>query len=124
MASQPIADVDHQNPTVISAEKSSVPQSESTSRDASANADSVARLSEDQNNGDAPVEKVVTGAPLSQVPSQAQKLGKKKVFIVMFALCVCDPIVCRPCTSTDANHAECLQMVLFLAALDMVGCSN
>ncbi|EAU38375.1 conserved hypothetical protein [Aspergillus terreus NIH2624] len=97
MASQPIADVDHQNPTVISAEKSSVPQSESTSRDASANADSVARLSEDQNNGDAPVEKVVTGAPLSQVPSQAQKLGKKKVFIVMFALC----------------------MVLFLAALDM-----
>ncbi|GAB1213743.1 hypothetical protein ATERTT37_002893 [Aspergillus terreus] len=83
MASQPIADVDHQNPTVISAEKSSVPQSESTSRDASANADSVARLSEDQNNGDAPVEKVVTGAPLSQVPSQAQKLGKKKVFITI-----------------------------------------
>ncbi|GES57546.1 MFS drug transporter [Aspergillus terreus] len=97
MASQPIADVDHHSPTVISAEKSSVPQSESASRDASANSDSVARLSEDQNNGDTPVEKVVTGAPLSQVPSQAQKLGKQKVFIVMFALC----------------------MVLFLAALDM-----
>jgi hypothetical protein len=30
-----------------------------------------------------------TGNPLDRVPSQAQKLGKKKIAVVMGALCVC-----------------------------------
>lgn len=47
-------------------------------------------------NGDG-VEKVATGASLGRVSSQAQKLGKKKIVVVMAALC----------------------LVLFLAALDM-----
>ncbi|KAE8144533.1 major facilitator superfamily domain-containing protein [Aspergillus avenaceus] len=51
----------------------------------------------DESNGDGPVEKVTTGASLGRVPSQAQKLGKKKIIVVMIALC----------------------LVLFLAALDM-----
>lgn len=36
-------------------------------------------------------DKNATGAELNRVPSQAQKLGKKKVAIVMIALCVCVP---------------------------------
>ncbi|KAL4897706.1 major facilitator superfamily domain-containing protein [Aspergillus ambiguus] len=102
MASQPVAEGAHPSPQMpstpgpegIPAEK----QRESISRDTSANSDSaVAQLPEDEPNGDASAEKLATGASLTQVSSQAQKLGKKKVFIVMFALC----------------------MVLFLAALDM-----
>lgn len=34
----------------------------------------------DESNGD--------GANLTRVPSQAQKLGKKKIFLIMSALCV------------------------------------
>ncbi|KAE8349956.1 major facilitator superfamily domain-containing protein [Aspergillus coremiiformis] len=48
-------------------------------------------------SGDGSVEKVETGASLGQVSSQAQRLGKKKIVVVMTALC----------------------LVLFLAALDM-----
>lgn len=33
-------------------------------------------------------EKTSSGAPLDRVPSQAQKLGKKKIIIIMTALCV------------------------------------
>ncbi|PIG84754.1 MFS drug transporter [Aspergillus arachidicola] len=51
----------------------------------------------DESNGDGTMEKVATGASLGRVPSQAQKLGKKKIVVVMAALC----------------------LVLFLAALDM-----
>ncbi|OGM43879.1 putative MFS drug transporter [Aspergillus bombycis] len=51
----------------------------------------------DESNGDGTLEKVATGASLGRVPSQAQKLGKKKIVVVMAALC----------------------LVLFLAALDM-----
>jgi hypothetical protein len=50
------------------------------------------QLSEEQHpvesNGDGAVEKVATGASLGRVPSQAQKLGKKKIIVVMTALCV------------------------------------
>lgn len=43
-----------------------------------------AGTTEDDANAAAPVEKVV-----SQTPSQAQKLGKSKIIIIMLALCVC-----------------------------------
>lgn len=63
------------------------------SRDTSASSNSVSAIEEGrspaQPDEDDAVEKVATGASLAQVPSQAHKLGKKKVFIVMFALCVC-----------------------------------
>lgn len=42
----------------------------------------------DESNGDGTMEKVATGASLGRVPSQAQKLGKKKIVVVMAALCV------------------------------------
>ncbi|PWY92763.1 hypothetical protein BO70DRAFT_425431 [Aspergillus heteromorphus CBS 117.55] len=48
-------------------------------------------------NANGALEKSPTGPPLDRVPSQAQKLGKKKIIVVMTALC----------------------LVLFLAALDM-----
>lgn len=35
------------------------------------------------------LEKAATGAPLDRTQSQAQKLGKKKILIIMPALCVC-----------------------------------
>lgn len=41
-----------------------------------------------ESNGDGTMEKVATGASLGRVPSQAQKLGKKKIVVVMTALCV------------------------------------
>jgi hypothetical protein len=47
-----------------------------------------ATTSEENANTAAAVEKVV-----SQTPSQAQKLGKSKIVIVMLALCVCFPII-------------------------------
>ncbi|GMF76165.1 unnamed protein product [Aspergillus oryzae] len=40
-----------------------------------------------ESNGDGTMEKVATGASLGRVPSQAQKLGKKKIVVVMTALC-------------------------------------
>ncbi|KAJ5549240.1 Efflux pump dotC [Penicillium frequentans] len=46
---------------------------------------------------DAPKENAQSGAPLDRTPSSAQKMGKKKIILVMVALC----------------------MALFLAALDM-----
>lgn len=39
-----------------------------------------------QSNGNEPAD---DGAELSRVPSQAQKLGKKKSIVIMAALCVC-----------------------------------
>ena len=42
----------------------------------------------DEANGDGTVEKEANGASLERVPSQAQKLGKKKIIVVMAALCV------------------------------------
>ncbi|KAA8645956.1 hypothetical protein EYZ11_011197 [Aspergillus tanneri] len=53
--------------------------------------------SDESKNHDGPGENVPSGEPLDRVPSQADKLGKKKIIIVMTALC----------------------LVLFLAALDM-----
>ncbi|GAB1208872.1 hypothetical protein APSETT445_007637 [Aspergillus pseudonomiae] len=41
----------------------------------------------DEANGDGTVEKEANGASLERVPSQAQKLGKKKIIVVMAALC-------------------------------------
>lgn len=43
----------------------------------------------DDANAAAALERKETGASLDRVPSQAQKLGKKKIFVVMAALCVC-----------------------------------
>lgn len=40
-------------------------------------------------------DKAPSGAPLDRVPSQAQKLGKKKIFAVMSALCVGLQAVCH-----------------------------
>ena len=42
-----------------------------------------------EQNGEAAGEKDATGAALDRTPSQAQKLGKKNIAIVMTALCVC-----------------------------------
>lgn len=66
------------------------------------------------------------GSPLDQVPSQAQKPGKKKIAVVMGALCVCFPSYCllKSFRGRDADrYFENAQLVLFLAALDMV-CTN
>ncbi|KAL2219390.1 putative transporter [Thermoascus aurantiacus ATCC 26904] len=49
-----------------------------------------------QSSGDAPAE-ANTAAPIDRVPSQAQRMGKKKIIVIMLALC----------------------LSLFLAALDM-----
>ena len=37
---------------------------------------------------DAPKENAQSGAPLDRTPSSAQKMGKKKIILVMVALCV------------------------------------
>jgi hypothetical protein len=37
---------------------------------------------------DAPVENAQSGPPLDRTPSSAQKMGKKKIALVMVALCV------------------------------------
>ncbi|KAF9892910.1 hypothetical protein FE257_000502 [Aspergillus nanangensis] len=101
MVSQPLSDVPvATNNDSVGVDKIAPSDGESSLKDASANSEPHSHsppTPEEKPNGDASVEKVTTGASLTQVPSQAQKLGKKKIFIVMFALC----------------------MVLFLAALDM-----
>lgn len=40
-----------------------------------------------EENGDQ-IEKQPSGAPLDRTPSQAQRMGKKKIIVVMGALCV------------------------------------
>lgn len=40
-----------------------------------------------EENGDQ-IEKQQSGAPLDRTPSQAQRMGKKKIIVVMGALCV------------------------------------
>lgn len=40
----------------------------------------------EENGG--PVETQQSGAPLDRTPSQAQRMGKKKIIVVMAALCV------------------------------------
>lgn len=42
----------------------------------------------DETNSDAVVNATNTGAALDRVPSQAQRLGKKKIIVIMGALCV------------------------------------
>lgn len=49
-----------------------------------------------------------SGAPLDRVPSQAQKLGKKKIVAVMTALCVCTAAVWRDRPKIVANPSVLL----------------
>lgn len=45
--------------------------------------------------GDDALEKKPSGAPLDRTPSQAQRMGKKKITVVMVALCVRPPRTIR-----------------------------
>ncbi|PYH92720.1 MFS drug transporter [Aspergillus ellipticus CBS 707.79] len=91
-------------PLVDDAEKISRSEADASSRDGPEKPDpsqSPSQASQEppsvDSSADGPLEKTTTGPPLDRVPSQAQKLGKKKIVVVMTALC----------------------LVLFLAALDM-----
>ncbi|GLA71341.1 hypothetical protein AtubIFM55763_001780 [Aspergillus tubingensis] len=95
---------DQDKDVLVDAEKMSPSDVGSSSRDGSEKPDPVGSPSQTSTeqpspdeNGDVSDEKAGAGAPLDRVPSQAQKLGKKKIVVVMTALC----------------------LVLFLAALDM-----
>ena len=46
------------------------------------------------------VEKEESGSPLDRAPSQAAKMGKKKIAVVMTALCVC---ICADTPGTFAR---------------------
>lgn len=55
------------------------------------------------NNAENVTEKATNGAPLDQVPSQAAKMGKNKIIVVMTALCVRN-LPMRECSgSTESN---------------------
>ncbi|RAH60740.1 MFS drug transporter [Aspergillus piperis CBS 112811] len=95
---------DQDKDVLVDAEKMSPSDVGSSSRDGSEKPDPVGSPSQTsteqpspEETGDVSDEKAGAGAPLDRVPSQAQKLGKKKIVVVMTALC----------------------LVLFLAALDM-----
>lgn len=44
-----------------------------------------------------------SGSPLDRTPSQAAKMGKKKIAVVMTALCVCTPLI-RGTTQRNATQ--------------------
>lgn len=48
--------------------------------------DDIEEVNGDQNGGQ--IEKQPSGTPLDRTPSQAQRMGKKKIIVVMAALCV------------------------------------
>ena len=80
----------------MNAEKMPPSDTGASSRDGSEKPDTIespSQASEEhpsaETPGDGSLEKAGPGAPLDRVPSQAQKLGKKKIVVVMTALCVC-----------------------------------
>lgn len=89
------ADARHSSDAVTDVEKTVQPTVDShhdTSGD-STNFEPVVDTKADQDvEGDAPQTPEDDAAPnkLDRVPSQAHKLGKKKITLIMVALCVCD----------------------------------
>jgi hypothetical protein len=47
----------------------------------------------EENDAENVIEKKESGSPLDRTPSQAARMGKKKIAVVMTALCVC---TCTP----------------------------
>lgn len=84
----------HRSPGIdsaVSIDKPSPAHSATPRENSEISTDMPASSEQDQppdSNGHA-LEKPPSGAPLDRVPSQAHKLGKKKILIVMSALCVC-----------------------------------
>lgn len=57
-----------------------------------------------QHNDENLTEKTTEGAPLDHAPSQAAKMGKKKIIVVMMALCVRNP-------PTRGNFVKCRKLI-------------
>lgn len=101
---------DQDKDVLVDAEKMSPSDVGSSSRDGSEKPDPVGSPSQTSTEqpspdetGDVSDEKAGAGAPLDRVPSQAQKLGKKKIVVVMTALCVC-PLLFHASDGSIANH--------------------
>lgn len=50
---------------------------------------------QEENDTENAIEKKESGSPLDRTPSQAAKMGRKKIAVVMTALCVCTPLIPR-----------------------------
>lgn len=87
----PSQDVRNAHPSV--ADKISPLETEQSSLDGSVRSEKHPRSPEHQKSNasnirDELTDKTASGEPLDRVPSQAHKLGKKKIIIIMTALCV------------------------------------
>ena len=97
---------DQDKDVLVDAEKMSPSDVGTSSRDGSEKPDPTRSSTEQPSpeaTGDGSEEKAGAGAPLDRVPSQAQKLGKKKIVVVMTALCVC-PLLFHASDGSVANH--------------------
>lgn len=63
---------------------------------------------DDEGNPENEVEKQPSGEPLDRTPSQAQRMGKKKIILVMGALCVRLLVSLRSRKRKIANWFSCL----------------
>lgn len=63
----------------------------------------------EENDTENVIEKKESGSPLDRTPSQAAKMGKKKIAVVMTALCVC--------TTLDTQHKVAAQCVASFTSL-------